>query len=107
MTNLIIAAGISEESQSLAFREVTYFSRKTLNISVLILSERQLVDLYFIYLKNRGLLDFVDYLISLDEKEEPGIKIDNSNKAHINVKGIRFDNQATIIDRIDKIQRYL
>lgn len=104
MKNIIIAAGISEESETFAFRAVTFFSQKTLEVAVLILSDKELIDLYWKYLQQRGLLDYINYILSLDEKEE-GIKIDNNKKADINIRGIRLDNQFDIEKRIEKFQK--
>ena len=75
--NLIIQASLSEQpTDSLAFRYVTCIAKDDFNLDILLLTEKELKDLYYFNLKKRGMFDYIDYLLTPAEKEY-GIKITN------------------------------
>ena len=68
--NLIIPANLSEPpSDGLMFRYLTLISKKDLNYSNLLESPNDMIDMYYYYLKRRGLFDYIDDIISPPHKE--------------------------------------
>jgi hypothetical protein len=99
---LIIAATLSEPpSESLPFRHVTLESHVQLQMDCLVEVERQMKDAYYRYLLNRGLLDWVEELVTPEERES-GLRIASEKRKPmtIQVQSITFDNYIEIIDRI-------
>ena len=79
MVNLIINACLSEPpTESLYFRYLTLVARKNLDYNVLIESERELKDLYFKFLREKGAMDFENEIIAPEDRED-GVRIDISN----------------------------
>jgi hypothetical protein len=88
--NLIIAAELAETpSESWAFRELTFDSKYKLNLSVLIEVNQSIKDSYYFYLKNLGLLDFIEELITELEKED-GIYVGNEPRRNSIIKTDRI-----------------
>jgi hypothetical protein len=103
--NLIILAHLSEiPSESLPFRYVTMIAKTELSMDVLIETEKELKDNYYNFLKNRGLLDYVEELVSREEKED-GIRIDDklTYPNTILVKSIKFENVIQIIGMVKSL----
>lgn len=84
---LIIDAELTEPpSETSAFRDITLYSSIFLNYEVLIQCERDVKDLYWYWLKNRGAFDFVDDFV--EKNQETGITMASKN-ANIIVKFLR------------------
>ncbi|HBY69282.1 MAG TPA: hypothetical protein DEG69_16955 [Flavobacteriaceae bacterium] len=100
--NLIISAGLSEPpSESLPFRYVTSVSKCDYKLDVLLESEQEMKDMYWGFLRKRGMLDYVQYIITPEEKEN-GIRVDfelNYPKTVVTQK-ITLENQQTILKHI-------
>jgi len=100
---LIVVAGLSEPpTEPLSFREVTYFSKRYLTMDVLIETERAMKDLYYEYMKRKGLLDYTDQLVTPEEKED-GIRLDNeiNYPKTIKLDFIRYDNIRKVLGQIE------
>ena len=68
---LLIKSELAEPpSENLPFRDVTMASKCDLGLDVLIECKQDLKDAYFYFMKPRGMLDYVDYLITPEENEE-------------------------------------
>lgn len=96
--NLIIAAHLTEPPSSLmSFRSLTMYA-KNFNLSVLLETEREMIDKYFKYLDNKKQLDFVDDILTVGE--ESGLRIDTSNnfKNTIITKRINDEEVLRLVD---------
>lgn len=90
--NLIIPANLSEPpSEGLMFRYLTLVSKKELHYSNLLESPKDMIDIYYFYLKRRGLFDYIDDIISPPHNEHGII---------VSVSRIDWSNVKTIISRI-------
>lgn len=68
--NLIIPANLSEPpSEGLMFRYLTLISKKELKYSNLLEAPNDMIDVYYRYLKQRGLFDYIDDIIATPHKE--------------------------------------
>jgi hypothetical protein len=105
---LLIQASLCEPpSDSLAFRYVTLISKKNFNMDVLILTDPELKDLYYKYLKNKGLFDYIDDIV-IPRENENGLRLDNNDVNYspiIKLKAIVFENQLSVINNIKKFIR--
>ena len=75
--NLIISSHLIDtpKSDTMAIRYLTSFSRCDLKLHNLIEVEQELKDSYYTYMKNLGLMDYVDYYITPEEYES-GLRLD-------------------------------
>lgn len=86
--NLIIPANLSEPpSEGLMFRYLTLVSKKELKYSNLLEAPNDMIDMYYRYLKQRGLFDYIDDIIAPPHREH-GVVINDSRIDWSNVKGI-------------------
>jgi len=86
--NLIIPANLSEPpSDALMFRYLTLISKKDLNYYNLLESPNDMIDMYYYYLKRRGLFDYIDDIISPPHRET-GVVLKVELITWSNVKGI-------------------
>tara|TARA_B100000287_G_C20481244_1_gene721268 strand:- start:402 stop:722 length:321 start_codon:yes stop_codon:yes gene_type:complete len=103
---LTIKAELSEPpSEPLPFRDVTMAS-KDMELDVLIECEPSLKDLYWRFLKPRGMLDYVDYLITPRE-EKNSIRLDtefNFSKTIV-ANRITIENSSIIIKQIEIVSK--
>ncbi|MEK6880949.1 MAG: hypothetical protein AABY22_15120 [Nanoarchaeota archaeon] len=99
--NLIVAAGITEPpTESLPFRELTCKSKYDLSLDILVETHKFDKDNYFHYLRDRGLLDYVEELVTEEEKED-GIRIDAKLKPKTIITNyINFYNSVKIFYKI-------
>ena len=99
---LIIGDGLIEPpTDCLAFRAVTMMAHYDLNMDVLLQTTQEMKDLYYHWMKPKGLMDFIEYL--LNEKEtEDGVRIDvkASYPNTIVVQSIRLENQIFLLGKV-------
>lgn len=104
---LTIKAELSEPpTEPLPFRDVTMAS-KHMQLDVLIECNPDLKDLYWRFLKPRGMLDYVDYLIAPQE-EKDSIRLDtefNFSRTVV-VNRIIIENSSMIIRQIKTALKY-
>ena len=68
--NLIIPANLCEPpSEGLMFRYLTLVSKKELKYSNLLEAPNDMIDMYYRYLKARGMFDYIDDIISPPHRE--------------------------------------
>jgi len=100
--NLIIVAGLSEPpTESLPFRYLTSVSKCDYKLDVLIESEQVMKDSYWFFLSKRGMFDYVQDIITPEEREN-GIRVDyelNYPKTVVAQK-ITLDNQEALLKHI-------
>ena len=106
--NLIIHAYLTENSDSLAFWHVTQSVKTDFKMDILLLSEQELKDLYWRFLVKRGIFDYIDYILTPEEKEE-GIRLNDDYKIPptIKVKSINFGNQRKILKMIEDFKGFI
>ena len=96
--NLIIDASLSEPPSEISvFRDVTLYSNAILKYNILIECEKNMRDLYYYWLKNRGAFDFVDDFVNLNE--EVGIKMGPTN-SQIKITYLRTEKLSWILNRL-------
>ncbi len=100
--NLIVRAPLSEPpTESLPFRYVLSCARLDCDMDVLLEFEYGTKDLYWKFLNQRGMFDFIsDIILPLEER---GLSIDTqvrNQRATIITKYIRIENQLGIIESI-------
>lgn len=100
--NLIIVSDlVNPPSEGLYFRHLTMVSSIDLKHSVLIESEKEYVDIYYNYLKKKGLYDFVQEFVQPEWKVD-GIRIDTelNYPKTIKTNHIRYENVENLIKQI-------
>ena len=103
--SLIIADDLVEPpSEILPFRTVTMISHINLNLDILLHTTQEMKDMYYQWMKPKGLMDYVDYILNEQEWED-GIRIDvvGVYPNTIVVKSIRLENQVSILGRIKSL----
>lgn len=101
--NLIIDAELTEPpSEVSVFRDVTLYSSMFLKMVVLLSCEKNMRDLYWYWLKNRGAFDFVEDIINY-ESEESGITM-SSKDAMIQIKHLRIENLNYVLSRLNSLK---
>lgn len=102
---LIIADTLVEPpSETSAFRTVTMFCHDNFEMEILFHTSQELKDLYYHWMKPRGLLDFISYMINETEWED-GIRLDTLTcyPDTIVIRAIRLDNQLSILGKIKSL----
>lgn len=105
MKNLLVQASLTEPpSDSLAIYSIFMISKTKFNMNILLLTEQEMKDFYYKYLKIKGLHDYIDYILVEEEKQERGLKLTNENGENplIKLKMIVFENQVSILNSIRK-----
>lgn len=98
---IISDALIEPPSEVLPVRTVTMISHVNLELNVLLHTTQEMKDLFYHWMKPRGLMDYVDYI--LNEREwEDGVRIDvvGFYPNTIVVKSIRIENQLNLLGQI-------
>jgi hypothetical protein len=102
--NLIVCAPLSEPpTESLPFRYVLSCAHMDCDMDVLLECERGTEDLYWKFLNQRGMFDFISDIIC--PLQERGLSIDTqvrNQRATIITNYIRLENQIDIIESIKK-----
>lgn len=100
--NLIISDALIEPpSEIMAVRTITMISHENLRLSVLLHTTQELKDMYYHWLKPKGLMDYIDYILN-DQEFEDGVRIDviGGYPNTIVVRSIRLENQVNLMGRI-------
>lgn len=105
MTLLVKDCLVEPPSDYLAIYSIFMISKTKFNMDILLLSEKDTKDFYYKYLLKKGLFDYIDYILTEEEKQEKGIRLDNNDKNPpvIKVKNLVFENQGRILDSIKNI----
>lgn len=105
VSSLIIRAELSNPpSEVLAFRTLTMMARQ-IELDNLIEIEQTYKDIYYNYMKQKGLMDFVCQIITPPEKEN-GIRIDYEYNYSYTIKTDRiiFSNILNILGQITQLR---
>jgi hypothetical protein len=87
MNFLISAEVVNPPTESLPFRDVTSVAKCELLMTVLIEAKEDEKDMYWKFMRPRGMMDYVNYIITPEEKEN-GFRIDLSEITLINERAI-------------------
>ena len=88
--NLIVPAELCEPpSEGLMFRYLLMVSKLDLSYSNLVLCQEDMVDLYFHYMKERFIFDFVDDIVT---RQEDGY--------FLTIKYVRAENVNNVIENL-------
>ena len=107
MVNLIITAELSSDppSEGLYFRFLTMMAQKELGYDVVLESEKEMVDIYWRFLKRKGWFDFVDDIVVPEWKIE-GVRLDMENNYPLTIQTpyIRCENTPNLLGQIKSIK---
>ena len=100
--NLVVHAPLSEPpTESLPFRYVLCCAKVDCDMEVLLECEPGTEDLYWKFLNQRGMFDFIsDIVLPLEER---GLRLDTkvrSQRATVVAKYIKIENQLELIESI-------
>ena len=105
--NLIITAELSSDppSEGLYFRHLTMTAQKDLDYDVVIEAEKEMVDIYWKFLKRKGWFDFIDDIV-LPEWRIEGVRIDTQNNYPMTIQTphIRCENTPNLLGQIKSIK---
>ena len=92
-------------SEGLYFRFLTMIAKKTLNYDVVLEAEKDAVDFYYKFLKERGWFDFVDDFVSPEWNTE-GVRIDTelNYPKTIQTKYIKCENTPNLLGQIKSLR---
>jgi hypothetical protein len=95
---IIVDSLVEPPSEPFAFRTITMFANHSFNLNVLFHTTQDLKDIYYNWMKPKGLLDYISYILTEHENEN-GIRLETSytRSPSIIVNSIRLDNQLSII----------
>ena len=106
LQNLIIVSHLSCEpcSEGLFFRYLTGQCKESLSYNILLEAEKDAIDYYWRFLKERGWFYYVDDFIL--ENQESGIRIDTEfNYSNtIVTKGIRCENALNLFNKVKSLR---
>ena len=99
---LIIADTFVEPpSEVLPFRTITMLSHDNLGLDVLLHTTQDMKDLYYQWMRPRGMMDYIAYILN-DLEFEDGIRLDITGiyPHTIVTKFIRLENQLNLLGQI-------
>lgn len=102
---LVIADALVEPpSEILPFRTITMLSHDNLGMEILLHTTQEMKDVYYHWMKPKGMLDYIKYIINEREWED-GIRVDvlKCYPNTIVVKWIRIENQLFILGQIKSL----
>lgn len=106
LVNVIIVSSLVTDppSESLYVRFLTMMVKDRLGASIVIESQKELIDLYYNYLKKNGGLDYVeDFVTPIDSVE--GIRIDNRLEYPLTVRtnSITCENVLSLLGQVKNL----
>ena len=107
VSNIILRAELSQKpSCPLATRFALLITKENLELNNLILVDKEFVDIYHKFLKDTGIWDFIDDIITPDHIED-GIMLDweLNYPMTILVKEISWKNLNIILGQVDYLRR--
>jgi hypothetical protein len=92
---------VEPPSEAMVFRTITMISHYDCELDVLFHTTQDMKDIYYHWMKPRGLMDFVDYILNEMEYEE-GLRIDTIGiyPQTIVTKALRLENQHYILNQL-------
>ncbi len=105
--NLIVAAALCEPpSDFLVYRFLTQFVKTNFHSDVLLESPKEMIDIYYHYLKSRGGFDYVSDILPAFTSER-GIRLDTEPNfpQTIVVQAVRFENVHNILGQLKLLNK--
>jgi hypothetical protein len=102
---LVIADALVEPpSEVLPFRTVTMLTHDSLAMDILLQTTQDMKDIFYHWMKPRGMMDYIDYILNESEWED-SIRIDivRCNAKTIVVRAIRVENHLYLLGRIKSL----
>jgi hypothetical protein len=98
---IIVDALVEPPSEPFAFRTITMIASDNLEMDILFHTTQAMKDLYYHWMKPKGLLDYVDYILN-EQENENGIRIDvcNTYPRTLVVQALTLDNQISVIGKL-------
>ena len=98
---IIVDSLVEPPSETYAFRTVTMIAADNLKMDVLLHSTQNMKDLFYNWMKPKGMMDYVKYILTERESED-GIRIDvlHNYPRTIIVESIRLENQLSILGQL-------
>ena len=100
--NLLVHAPLCEPpTESLPFRYVLSCAKIDCNASVLLECEQGTEDMYWQFMRSRGMFDFISDIIWPLQEKGVGLDIEiRKQRATILAKYVRFENQIEIVNQM-------
>ena len=100
--NLLVHAPLCEPpTESLPFRYVLSCAKIDCNASVLLECEQGTEDMYWQFMRSRGMFDFISDIIWPLQEKGVGLDIEiRKHRATILAKYVRFENQIEIVNQM-------
>jgi len=91
-------------SEPMVFRTITLICHSDLDMNILLHTTQDMKDLYYHWMKTRGLMDYVAYILNEREWEE-GVRIDTIGvyPHTIVVKSLRLENQLNVLGQVKRL----
>jgi hypothetical protein len=98
---VISDAFVEPPSEVLPFRTITMISSYNLGLDVLLHTTQDMKDLYYHWMKPKGMMDYIAYILN-DLEFEDGIRLDITGiyPHTIVTKFIRLENQLNLLGQI-------
>lgn len=99
---LVIADALVEPpSEILPFRTITMICSENLGMDILLHTSQDMKDIYYHWMKPRGMMDYIVYILN-DVEWEEGVRLDviKVYPHSIQVKAIRVENQLSLLGQI-------
>lgn len=98
---VIVDTFVEPPSEVLPFRTITMMSSYNLDMDVLLHTTQDMKDLYYQWMRPRGMMDYVTYILNELEFED-GIRLDITGiyPHTIVTKFIRLENQLNLLGQI-------
>jgi hypothetical protein len=92
---------VEPPSEPMVFRTITMLCRYEWNMDILLHTTQDMKDLYYHWMKPRGMLDYVAYILNEMEYED-GVRIDTIGiyPQTIVTKSLRLENQLYILSQV-------
>lgn len=102
---LIIADDFVEPpSEVLPFRTITMLAHDNLEMDVLLHTTQEMKDLYYHWMKPKGMMDYIAYILN-EWEYEAGVRLDvlGIYPLCIVTKAIRIENQLSLLGQIKSL----
>ncbi len=101
MTLIVVADIVNPPTEALPFRDVTGMAKFDFLMDVLLESEQDLKDIYWKFMRPRGMFDYIDDIVTPREKEK-GLRLDverNHPKTMV-AKSVTVYNERLLISKL-------
>jgi len=95
---------VEPPSEVLPFRTITMLAHADLEMDVLLHTTQDMKDLYYHWMRPKGMMDYISYILNEWEYEE-GVRVDvlGIYPRCIVTKAIRIENQLNLLEQIKSL----